>query len=211
MAQSEPKIDDRRGDVGRGMRILVLFAHPLETSFVAALHARIIETLRMRGHEVDDLDLYAERFDPVMSRQTFIDYLDTVANRARVGPYVERLVAAEALIMVSPIWHDGLPAILKGYFDCVFLPGVCFKIDQHGVFWPTLSNIKRLAAVCGYGADRRRTARMGDPVRRFVRRSLGDICPDARCDYIALYGIDAATPQRRAQYLKRVTRSFSTW
>src|SRR5260370_39400360 len=154
------------------MRILVLFAHPLETRFVAALHARILETLSVRGHEVDDLDLYAERFDPVMSRQTFIDYLDTVANRARVAPYVERLLAAEALIIVFPIWHDGLPAILKGYFDCVFLPGVAFKIDQHGVFWPTLSNIKRLAAVCGYGADRQRTSRMGDPVRRFVTRSL---------------------------------------
>ena len=68
------------------MRILVLFAHPLETSFVAALHARIVETLCGRGHEVDDLDLYAERFDPVLSRQTLIDYLDPVANRGRVGP-----------------------------------------------------------------------------------------------------------------------------
>ncbi len=42
------------------MRILVLFAHPVETSFVAALHRRVVETLRARGHEVDDLDLYAE-------------------------------------------------------------------------------------------------------------------------------------------------------
>ena len=116
------------------MRILVLFAHPLETSFVSALHARIVETLRLRGHEVDDLDLYAEGFDPVLSRQTLIDYLDTCANRARVGPYVERLLAAEALVLVSPVWHDGFPAILKGYFDRVFLPGVSFKVDQHGVF-----------------------------------------------------------------------------
>jgi NAD(P)H dehydrogenase (quinone) len=193
------------------MRILVLFAHPLETSFVAALHARIVETLRMRGHEVDDLDLYAEGFDPVMSRQTFIDYLNPVANRARVGPYVDRLLGAEALILVSPVWHDGLPAILKGYFDRVFLPGVSFKIDQHGVFSPTLLNIQRLAAVCGYGADRRRTAHVGDPVRHFVMRGLAENAPYARCEYIALYGMDAATPQRRKQYLKRVTRIFSAW
>ena len=193
------------------MRILVLFAHPLETSFVAALHARIVETLRLRGHEVDDLDLYAEGFDPVLSRQTLIDYLDTRANRARVGPYVERLLVAEALIVVSPIWHDGFPAILKGYFDCVFLPGVSFEIDRHGVFLPTLPNIKRLAAVCGYGADRKRTSRVGDPVRRFVTRSLAENAPEARREYIALYGMDAATPLRRRQYLNRVTRIFSSW
>jgi NAD(P)H dehydrogenase (quinone) len=199
------------GDVGCGMRILVLFAHPLETSFVAALHRRIVETIRVRGHEVDDLDLYAERFDPVLSRQAYIDYLDTVANRAQVGAYVDRLLAAEALIVVSPIWHDGFPAILKGYFDRVFLPGVSFKIDQHGIFWPTLSNIKRLVVVCGYGADRQRTSRIGDPVRHFVTRSLAEIAPGARCEYIALYGMDAATPLRRTQYLKRVTRHFGAW
>ena len=194
------------------MRILVLFAHPLETSFVAALHARIVETLRARGHDVDNLDLYAERFDPVMSRQTFVDYLDTTANRAQAGRYVERLLAAEALVLVSPVWHDGLPAILKGFFDCVFLPGVVFKIDERGVFRPILCNIKRLAAVCAYGADRQRTSRMGDPTRRFVRRNLGAlIAPGSPCDHIALYEMDAATPPRRAQYLKRVTRVFNAW
>jgi len=194
------------------VRILVVFAHPLETSFVAVLHARIVETLRARGHDVDNLDLYAERFDPVMSRQTFVDYLDTTANRAQAGPYVERLLAAEALVLVSPVWHDGLPAILKGFFDCVFLPGVVFKIDERGVFWPILCNITRLAAVCAYGADRRRTSLMGDPTRRFVRRNLGAlIAPGSRCDHIALYEMDAATPPRRAQYLKRVTRVFNAW
>jgi NAD(P)H dehydrogenase (quinone) len=68
------------------MRVLVLFAHPLETSFLATLHARIVETLHKRGHKVDDLNLYVEGFDPVLSRQTFIDYLDKTANRARVVP-----------------------------------------------------------------------------------------------------------------------------
>jgi putative NADPH-quinone reductase len=109
------------------------------------------------------------------------------------------------------VWHDGLPAILKGYFDCVFLPGVSFKIDREGVFRPMLLNIKRLAAVCVYGADRRRTSHVGDPVRHFVMRGLTENAPSARCEYIALYGMDGATPQRRTQYLKRVTRNFSTW
>jgi NAD(P)H dehydrogenase (quinone) len=193
------------------MRILVVFAHPLETSFVSALHVRIVETLRLRGHVVDDLDLYAEGFDPVLSRETFVDYLDTGANRARVGPYVDRLLAAEALILVSPVWHDGLPAILKGYFDCVFLPGVSFTIDRDGVFRPMLLNIKRLTAVCVYGADRRRTSHVGDPVRHFVMRGLAENTPCARYEYIALYSMDGATPQRRAQYLRRVTRNFSAW
>ena len=43
------------------MRILVLFAHPVETSFGAALHAKLVEALRARGHKVDDCDLNARR------------------------------------------------------------------------------------------------------------------------------------------------------
>ncbi|HLH48621.1 MAG TPA: NAD(P)H-dependent oxidoreductase [Roseiarcus sp.] len=124
------------------MRILVLFAHPLETSFLASLHMTLADDLRLRQHRVDDLDLYAEKFNPVLSRQTYIDYLDTHANRAQAGPYIDRLLAAEALILISPVWHDGFPAILKGFFDCVFLPGVSFTLERRH-FSPALHNIKR--------------------------------------------------------------------
>jgi NAD(P)H dehydrogenase (quinone) len=193
------------------MRILVLYAHPLETSFLASLHMQIVECLRLRQHSVDDLDLYAEKFDPVMSPRTFMNYLDTSANRAQAGSYVDRLLAAEALILISPVWHDGFPAILKGYFDCVFLPGVSFTLEN-GHFSPALHNIKRVAAICSYGSNRGRTIAMGDPQRRFVKRSLGaQIGPGGRADFIGLYDMDAATPQMRARYFRRVTRAFSAW
>lgn len=48
------------------MRVLVLFAHPLADSFAAALHGVVVRTLQQHGHEVDDCDLYAEGFDPVL-------------------------------------------------------------------------------------------------------------------------------------------------
>ncbi|TIL68981.1 MAG: flavodoxin family protein, partial [Mesorhizobium sp.] len=46
------------------MNILVLYAHPVETSFNAGLHKVIVERLMAAGHAVDDCDLYAEAFDP---------------------------------------------------------------------------------------------------------------------------------------------------
>ena len=46
--------------------ILVLYAHPNPASYSAALHRKVVETLRNGGHEVDDCDLYAEKFDPVL-------------------------------------------------------------------------------------------------------------------------------------------------
>ena len=140
-AERGPRVQHRRSRAGRSvsaLRILVVYAHPLETSFVSALHARVVETLRAGGHIVDDLDLYAERFDPVMSREQFAAYVDIKANTREVESYVERLRAAEALVLVFPVWFDGLPAILQGYFQRVFLPGVSLRIDEAGPLSPEL-------------------------------------------------------------------------
>jgi NAD(P)H dehydrogenase (quinone) len=196
----------------RSLRILVVFAHPLETSFVSALHARVVEILRSRGHTVDDLDLYAVKFDPVMSREGLLHYVDTSANTCEVEGYVDRLRAAEALVLVFPVWFDGLPAIMQGYFQRVFLPGVAVRIDEAGLFHPNLHHIKRMAAVCAYGEGRRDVSAKGDPPLRFVRDNIGVLIdPKGRFEYLALYDMNFTAAHRRAAFMKRVTRAFESW
>ena len=115
------------------MRVLVLFAHPVETSFQAALHGATVAALKQAGHAVDDCDLYAEGFDPVLSREERMNYHDpdqSAGNRSQ--SYVERVLAAEALVLNFPVWNFGYPAILKGFFDRVFLPGVSFELAPDG-------------------------------------------------------------------------------
>ena len=194
------------------MRVLVLFAHPLETSFGAALHAQAVATLRARGHEVDDCDLNAENFDPVMTREERISYYDLTVNRRRVAAYVERLLAAEALVFSFPVWNMGFPAILKGFVDKVFLPGVSFDIHRDGAYVPRLFNIRRLGVVCTYGGSRWSTFLAGDPPRRFLKRSMRYNCaPGARVDYLAHYDMDHTRPERRRVFLSKVEARFSTW
>jgi NAD(P)H dehydrogenase (quinone) len=194
------------------MRVLVVYAHPAPSSFVGALHRRVVEVLGERGCEVDELDLYAEQFDPVISPLAYRNYLNVPVNREEVAPYVERLLAARALVLVYPVWHDGLPAILKGFIDRVFLRGVVFEIDASGVFRPLLQNIQRLAAVATYGASRARTAQVGDLPRRFFMRNLGAlIAPGAPKQYIADYGLDGATQAQRERFMARVARDFKAW
>jgi NAD(P)H dehydrogenase (quinone) len=194
------------------LRVLVVYAHPLETSFIAALHQRVVETLRAGGHRVDDLDLYAERFDPVMSREQFAHYVDTSVNTREVEPYVERLRDAEALILVFPVWFDGLPAMLQGYFQRVFLPGVALRIDEAGLFHPNLWNLKRMAAVCTYGEDRRAVEAKNNPARRFVRDNIGLLIdPKGQFEYLAHYDMNFSTAARRTAFIKRVTRAFLAW
>ena len=117
--------------------------------------------MRARGHAVDNCDLNAEGFDPVMSRQDRIEYYDVNVNRRRVIVYVDRLLAAEAILSAFPVWNMDPPAILRGFFDWDFLPSVSFDIKENGDY----TNVRRLGVVCAYGGTRLLTFFSGDPLR----------------------------------------------
>ncbi|MDQ0471121.1 NAD(P)H-dependent oxidoreductase [Labrys wisconsinensis] len=193
------------------MRVLVLFAHPCEDSYGAALHRRVVETLRARGDEVDDCDLYAEGFQPILSAQERRGYHDLSHNRESVAGYVDRLQRAEALVIVCPIWNFGFPAILKGYFDRVFLPGVSFRMVE-GRTQAALDNISRLAAVTTYGSARFNAWLVGDPPRRIVTRVLrGAAGRLARLRYLAHYDMNRSTLASRAAFLDRIAREMRSF
>jgi len=193
------------------LRALIVHAHPSPESFSASLAQEAAVTLNRQGHDVVLSDLYAENFDPVLPLATFRRYLDPAGNRDGVESRAQQLKAAEALIFVFPVWHDGPPAILKGYFDRVFVRGVVFEIVD-GVFYPALQNVRRLGAVVLYGADRERTRKVGDLPRRFFRHNLGAlVAPDARRDYIAGYGMDRAGANERTALVEKVRRVFRKW
>jgi len=188
-------------------RALVLHAHPCAESFSAALHGAVTETLAARGWEVDDCDLYAEGFDPVLTAAERRGYHEQPANTAPVAEYVARLRAARALVLVFPVWNFGYPAILKGFFDRVFLPGVSFRLEG-GRVRPNLTHIRKLAAVTTYGGTRLRAMLAGDPPRRIVTRPLRFVTRPAKLRYLALYDMNRAGAERRARFLARVHREM---
>lgn len=190
-------------------RALVLFAHPCPESFGAALHSTIVETLADRGWEVDDCDLNAEGFQPVLTEIERRQYHDEATNIEPVAEYVERLRAAEALILSFPVWNFGYPAILKGFLDRVFLPGVSFNIVD-GKVAPNLTHIKKLAAVTTYGGTRWRAIGAGDPPRKHFTRAIWHVTRPEKMRYLALYGMNLASDEKRAGFLSRVRQEMLT-
>jgi putative NADPH-quinone reductase len=191
------------------VRALVLYAHPVADSYAAALRDAALEGLRAGGHEPDLLDLYAEGFDPVMSAAERAGYHDPAFDRAALKPWIDRLTGAQALVIVSPVWNFGYPAILKGFFDRVFLPRVTFAL-RDGRVVPGAVRLKRIAAVHTYGASRWGALWAGDPPRRYacaVLRRL--LCPDAPTRYLALHNMNTASDSTRAQFRARVRAEMS--
>jgi putative NADPH-quinone reductase len=188
-------------------RALVLYAHPVPDSFNAAVHRVVVDTLTVRGWEVDDCDLNAEGFFPVLSELERRGYEQIPENIEAVRPYVERLRAAEALIMVFPVWNFGYPAILKGFLDRVFLPGVSFRLED-GHVRPNLRQIQKLVACTTYGGNRLRALITADPPRKCFTRAVWHVCRPRKMRYLALYDMNRATDQKRARHLERVRREM---
>ena len=191
-------------------RALIVFAHPVPESLNAAAHRIVVETLSQRGWDVDDCDLYAEGFDPVLTCEERRRYHDTSVNCGPVQGYVDRLRAAEAFVLCFPVWNFGYPAILKGWFDRVMLPGVTFRLND-GKLSPCLNNIRKLAAVTTYGSTPWRAFLAGDPPKRLFRRAVwGTLRPD-KMRYIAQYDMNNITAAGCEAFLTRVRREMEAF
>jgi NAD(P)H dehydrogenase (quinone) len=113
-------------------------AHPEPQSFNSALYDSAISALRAAGHQVATSDLYRLHFEPRSDAGNFIarsqpDFLklqveeqfasETHGFAADIEGELQKLEAADLLILQFPLWWFGLPAIMKGWVDRVFAMG----------------------------------------------------------------------------------------
>ena len=193
------------------MRVLVVFAHPLDDSFAAALRDTVVETLKARGHMVDLCDLYRQSFDPVLSAHERRAYKDTSENASNVADQVQSLRQAEGIILVFPSWWYGMPAILKGYFDRVWLPGVAFEFGPQTIR-PLLTGIRLFGVVTTTGAPQWFTCLyMGNPSRKVLMRGLARlmVAPRAERFWLPLYGMETASAAKRTAFIELVRQRIA--
>ncbi|HLS13578.1 MAG TPA: NAD(P)H-dependent oxidoreductase [Beutenbergiaceae bacterium] len=123
--------------------VLWVYAHPTARSMN---HALMVEGVRALStdHDVVVSDLYAQRWNPVLSvddlgdtalqGSTFGDATKAAYQEGRLPEDVRReqarLRAADVLVLQFPLWWTGMPAILKGWVDRVFSHGFAFGVKD---------------------------------------------------------------------------------
>lgn len=189
------------------MRALLVFCHPDPESFTAAVRDTVLARLDAAGAEVRQSDLYADGFQPVLSRTELSSYLDCPRNRAPVQGEVDKLSWCDTLIFIYPTWWYGMPAMLKGWLDRVMLPDVAFLMPdrENGTIRPGLSHITRLGVFTTCGASLALTRFVGAPGRRTLLRGVRVLCARrCRTTFAAHYLMDSSTPDTRARHLRKV-------
>ena len=188
--------------------VLVVYCHSNPASFTHAVLEAVTAGLATTPCAVEVVDLYAEGFDPVMSRADREAYLaDPESLVRKVAPHVQALAAAEALIFVFPTWYYGPPAMLKGWLERVWLPGHAFEVATRkgDRARGRLQNIRHLVVITTSGSPWWWLKLIRDPVRALFARGLRVLFhPRCRTTWLQLYDMNSATDADRRAFLAKV-------
>jgi NAD(P)H dehydrogenase (quinone) len=157
--------------------ILIILGHPDPASFNHAIAEAACDALRQAGHTVAFHDLQGERFDPCLPRQE-IPQSSAVPDWLRL--HCEELRTAEGIVIVHPNWWGQPPAILKGWIDRVFRPGVAYRFDEgdsgEGVPVGLLRARTALILNTSNTPEQREREAFGDPLEAIWKRCIFDLC-----------------------------------
>ncbi|MCX4695425.1 NAD(P)H-dependent oxidoreductase [Streptomyces sp. NBC_01408] len=111
------------------MRVGVYLAHPRPGSFNHAVFDAVVEELCGRGCQVLAHDLHAEGFDPLLSAvETGTVEAASPAQDPQLALHRTEVASLDALVFVHPNWWGMPPAVLAGWVQRVFAPGVAYKL-----------------------------------------------------------------------------------
>jgi putative NADPH-quinone reductase len=115
-------------------KILVILGHPDTESFCGALAEAYVKGAKATGADVRILKLGDLDFDPVLWKgYNRIQELEPDLVKSQ-----ELIKWSDHIVFVYPNWWGAMPALMKGFFDRVFLPGFAFKYRDNSELWDKL-------------------------------------------------------------------------
>ena len=194
-------------------KFMIVHAHPLRDSLAAALRDAVVEGVEASGHAADLADLYADGLAAALSADERAAFVKPgYAPPRDVSGYCERLQAADGIVFVFPQWWLGMPAILKGFVDRVFVPGVAFDVNRSGKgYVPLLDKLRSFHVVTTVGSPWWVVElAMRNPVRRQIRSGIVGFCARrASFRMLCMYDLNNATAERCEKFIRKVRAEFS--
>ena len=180
-------------------KAFLVYGHYNDKSFNAAIKDTFIETATKNGHSVDCVDLYKENFNPVFSGekpdQTVLDHRKIIE-------------AADAIVLIAPIWNFRMPAMVEGWIDKILSPPWAFTFKKlFGNYGYPIGNLKGKKAIifCTYGSPQFaiRTFFLNMPTKR-LRRGVFNICGITDVIYRRYFSVPFVSDEKRKKFLDDV-------
>jgi NAD(P)H dehydrogenase (quinone) len=182
-------------------KIAIINGHPNKDSFnfgvAEAYRLGAVET----GAEVKEIVIRDLNFNPNLQ----FGYQKRMELEPDLMKAWEIIQWADHLVWVHPVWWGGLPALMKGFIDRLFLPGMAYKYRENSVWWDKLLKGKTahiMTTLDQPGWYYRLF--FGRPSVNQLRKSILEYCgvKPVKLTYIGV--IRNSKDEQRAQWLRKV-------
>jgi NAD(P)H dehydrogenase (quinone) len=205
------------------MKVLIVLDHPYtiasagnephQRSFSAAVALAAIRGARAAGHEVDLIDLAADGFQPAMTRDDLVAWRQGQVIDPLVLDYQRRLLAADHLAFVFPVWWEAMPAATKGFLDRVLTKGVVYEEIPGAKGNPFRNRMTNLGGVSVLSVmttpDKVYRWWYRDPLTKILFKGTFDKIGVRNLRWTNYAGVTGKSPGQRAEMLERTQRAFA--
>jgi putative NADPH-quinone reductase len=182
-------------------RILLIQGHPDAGArhLCHALADAYADGARAAGHEVRTVDVAMLEFPVLRSAEEW----EKGTLPAGLAAAQDGIAWAEHLVILFPLWLGDMPALLKGFFDKVFLPGFAFTEADAA---PLLTHIQTGTAITTMGAPRP----IYTSVEPVLLKGILEFCGVQRTQWFNLADIPNTTPEQRTAWVNEIIEHFRT-
>lgn len=115
-------------------KIVIINGHPNKESLNFAFAEAYKKGALSNNAEVQEIRIIDLKFNPNLEFG--------FQKRTELEPDLleawEKIKWANHLVWIHPVWWGGIPALMKGFIDRLFLPGFAFQYRENSIFWDKL-------------------------------------------------------------------------
>ncbi|AHI52980.1 NAD(P)H-dependent oxidoreductase [Spiroplasma culicicola] len=192
------------------MKTVIVIANPKDKSYNHAIVDSIVSGLESKNKEYVIWDLYKMNFNPVLEQEEFeqfgygkithpelVDMINTLSNEA------------EQIIFVYPLFYFDMPAILKGFFDRIFI-GTLIKDGLSPIDWkPSIDIDKTFIIQTSLGDNWSLSKSIAKELYDKMSKSLLDKLGLFNTEVIHFKNILLTTQEQRVEFLDQMKEKFA--
>ena len=189
------------------MHTLIVVSHPLENSLTHSVANAIAEEIAGAGPQntLEIADLTREGFNPTFNAADMAAFQLTAPVPEDVAAEQARLDAADALVLVFPIYWWTMPGLLKGWIDRVFSNGWAYEESAEGRVIKKLGHLP--VHLVGLGAATQKTYQKHgffDAYNTQIAKGIFDYCGAPVVTNATLMLPDLGTPAASIQAAREI-------
>lgn len=114
---------------------LIIYCHPYQKSLNHAVLQAVENNLSQKQIQYTIIDLYQEKFQPIYDLEELRLFHTGETHDPLVEKYLNLLKKAQGVIIITPIWWNSIPGMLKGFIDKVMKEreGLSHTVSKMGI------------------------------------------------------------------------------